>query len=111
MTRNKCLVCAVFFLITTLAVPTSASADPVQVTGGALDMGNFRGTLDITGERGFALSANVDAASGIYMPWEMCNLPSCRPGVEVSLLARWAGSALRSPSMSFEGETYDDVGG
>ena len=102
---------AICCLFAALAFPARAAADAIQVTGGALAMGNSRGTLDITGERGFALSANVDAFSGIYMPWERCNLPSCHPGDEISLRAAWLGSALRSPSMSFEGRTYTDVGG
>jgi hypothetical protein len=101
---------AICFLFAALAFPGRATADVIRVTGGALDMGNFSGTLDITGERGFALSSRVDAVSGLYWPWMQCNVPSCTPGTEVSLLARWAGSALGG-SMSFEGRTFDDVGG
>ena len=101
---------AICCLFAALAFPARAAADPIQVTGGALDMGNFMGTLDITGERGFALYSRVDAISGLYWPWMQCNVPSCRPGTEVSLLARWSGSAISGP-MSFEGETYDRVGG
>lgn len=101
---------AICCLFAALAFPSRAAADPIQVTGGALDMGNFSGTLDITGERGFALHSRVDAISGVYWPWLQCNVPSCDPGTEVSLLARWAGSALTGP-MSFEGRTYDRIGG
>ena len=97
-------------LFVVLAVPSSARADSIRVTGGSLEMMISEGHVDLVGERGFSLSSNVIAFNGFYAPRMECGANICLPGSEVSLRATWGGSDL-SGRLGFEGHVYDDLGG
>ena len=57
-----------------------ATADPVRITDGALDMVSTVGSLLLQGEE-FILTGGVSATDGVFQPWQRCNLiPSCTPG-------------------------------
>jgi hypothetical protein len=96
--------------MTTLALPTPASADAVQVTGGTAVIVNAIGDIDLVGERGFSLSAMVDEIGGISFPSFQCDFPTCVPGKELSLFATWTGNDLPA-TVTFEGQTFTRVGG
>jgi hypothetical protein len=105
MTRRTVLVSAIFSLFGILLVPRAALADPVTVTGGYLLVTGASGTLELTGERGFSLSARVSTLSGSFAP-RNCIFPECTPGTTVSLHGVWTGGDVRSGVLTFEGETY-----
>ena len=106
MSRAKTLRWVVFSLFGLLLVPAAVTADPITVTGGSLFIENL-GSLELTGERGFSLSASVSRFSGSYAP-DDCNSSRtfCAPGNAVSLNAVWLGGDVRSGVLTFEGETY-----
>ena len=57
-----------------------ATADPVRITDGALDMGSIAGSLLLQGD-GFLLSGGVTVNDGVFQPWLQCRLtPACVPG-------------------------------
>jgi hypothetical protein len=88
-----------------------ATADPVRITNGALDMGSIAGSLLLHGE-GFLLHGGVTVNDGVFQPWLQCRLtPACVPGASLNLNARWSGSALRSTTVTVDGEEFTDVGG
>lgn len=88
-----------------------ATANPVRITGGALDMASTTGSLLLQGEE-FMLTGGVSATDGLFQPWLQCNLtPSCRPGATLDLSARWSGSSIRSATVTLHGETFNNVGG
>jgi hypothetical protein len=88
-----------------------ATADPVRITGGSLDMVSTVGSLLLQGEE-FILTGGVSATDGIFQPWQRCNLmPSCTPGAVLDLGARWTGSSIRSATVTLAGETFTNVGG
>ena len=97
-------------LITVLALPRAAAADPISVTGGSLQMGAVEGDVSLIGERGFFLNSHVIAFNGFYAPRMECGANICLPGSEVSLRAAWSGSDL-SGELGFEGQVYSDLGG
>jgi hypothetical protein len=88
-----------------------ATADPVLITGGYLDMTSTTGSLLLQGEE-FMLTGGVSATDGVFQPWLQCNLiPSCIPGAMLDLDARWTGSSIRSATVTLHGETFTNVGG
>ena len=109
MSIRKVSVWATTCLITALVFPATASADPVIVTGGALVMTGPTGTVQLTGTEGFSLASGVSAVSGFYLPDDCRVFPECVPGSTVSLSAGWSGNDLPG-TLSFRGETYDDLG-
>lgn len=92
-------------LIAALAFPAKLAADPVTVTGGHLLVTGSSGSLELTGERGFSLSATVSTFSGVFAP-DACDTPDCEPGTTVSLHAHWVGLDVRGGILTFDGETY-----
>jgi hypothetical protein len=89
-----------------------ATADPILITGGYLDMVSTTGSLLIQGDDNFTLSAAVSATDGVFQPWLQCRLtPSCVPGAMLDLGARWVGNSLRNATATLHGETFTDVGG
>ena len=109
MSIRRVSVWATICLIAALAFPANAGADPVTVTGGALVMTGSTGTVELLGTEGFALSSGVHASGGIYLPAD-CAFPTCVPGSTVDIRGHWVGNDLTG-SLSFRGETYDDLGG
>lgn len=108
MKRNAALW-SIGCLLMALALPLSAAADPIAVTGGSLQVGVSEGQLSLVGERGFFLTSHVINFNGIYAPRTECGANICLPGDEVSLHAAWSGSDL-SGQLGFEGQVYDDLG-
>ena len=80
-----------------------ATADPIRITGGYLDMGSTAGSLLLQGD-GFLLTGGVTVNDGVFRPWLQCRLtPSCVPGAALDLDARWSGSGLRSTTATVDG--------
>lgn len=105
MIQRSILGSVVFSLFGLLLVPAAVTADPITVTGGSLFIENL-GSVELTGERGFSLSASVSRTSG-NVDFASCGHPGfCAAGSTVSLDAVWLGGDVRSGVLSFEGETY-----
>ena len=105
MVRRTVLQWVIGFLFPILVNPWAAAADPILVTAGELLVGERIGSLELTGERGFSLSARVDTALGVFNPRLQCG-DGCAPDTEVSLRAFWSGFDVRDGILTFEGETY-----
>jgi hypothetical protein len=90
-----------------------AAADPIQITGGNLQMTPTFGTLALLGDRGFTLSGFVSTSSGgPFQPWERCHVsPVCRPGTVIDMGGYWVGLGLRGATATLDGRTFLDVGG
>jgi len=106
MTGRTVLVSAIFSLFTILPCPRAASADPILVTGGELFVLGQIGSLELTGEQGFSLTAAVSTSSGVFIPGECTSVPVCTEGTSVSLRAFWSGSDVRNGTLTFGGQTY-----
>lgn len=105
MSIRKATLWGTTCLITALAFPAKLTADPVTVTGGYLLVTGSSGSLELTGERGFSLSAEVSTFSGVFAP-NLCDTPDCAPGTTLGLHATWVGLDVRRGVLTFEGETY-----
>ena len=106
MSIRKVSVWATTCLITALVFPARASGDPVTVTGGYLEVIGNIGSMELTGERGFSLSARVDTFTA-NVAFDDCDNPTfCAAGNTVSLNATWTGGDVRDGVLTFEGETY-----
>ena len=87
-----------------------AFADPIQITGGFLDMSPTFGPLVLSGDRGFTFTGGVEVSGGVFKPWSQCDAtPGCTPGGTVDLLALWVGFDLPGTA-TLDGITYTNVG-
>jgi hypothetical protein len=109
MRRPNATVLTSCCLFAALALPRSAAADQITITGGFMQMQMPQGQLSLVGERGFSLEARPLPVNGFWKPWEICS-GECGPGMTVSLAGGWSTSAV-SGQLTFEGRTYDDLGG
>jgi hypothetical protein len=102
--KRIAVVVSGLFLVTLF--PFTVHADQgIRVTAGALTFSGSAGHLDISGQSGFRMQADVDWASGIFIPKDQCGVPECVPGTQVDLTARWIGLDLRG-SVSLRGKDY-----
>jgi hypothetical protein len=107
MTRH--LVAPTLLLTVALSGGT-ASADPIRVTAGTLEMTGPTGVVSLTGTRGFTLSPRVSLFDGVFAPWDSCGSSRrvCRArasALRVSSLA-WACRA----TATLDGQTFSHVG-
>jgi hypothetical protein len=86
-------------------------ADPIQITGGSLQMNPTSGPLILIGDRGFTFQSGFDVVGNIFLPWEECNVSplQCTPGKTLDLTARGSGNDLTGTA-TLDGVTYTDVG-
>lgn len=100
MARVPFLGCGVA-IVGILASAAAAGADPVQVTAGTVIVRSplVSGTVAITGEDGFSLTAGTEGSTG--MPGGWC-LP-CLPGETISLSSAFSGL---SGTATYAGEVY-----
>lgn len=109
MRRPNATVLTSCCLFAALALPHSAAADQITITGGFMQMQMPQGQLSLVGERGFSLEARPLPVNGYWEPWAICS-GECGPGMTVSLAAGWSASAV-SGQLTFEGRTFNDLGG
>lgn len=76
-----------------------------RVTSGALMFASHVGVIDIAGQHGFRMRANVDDVGGIFAPANQCGDLDCVPGTMVNLEAKWSGLDLRG-TLLFKGQSY-----
>jgi hypothetical protein len=89
-----------------LGISSKATADPIAITAGSLDM-NGAGPLSLSGTRGFTFLGSVTAVGGILGVRTSC-LP-CPPGAPITLAAHWLGNDLAGTA-TLDGVTYPNVG-
>ena len=85
-----------------VTLPTSAQADPVLLTDGALVGDDIRVTLNATGQRGLSLTAFGDAFSGSYGP---SHCSPCLPGDLLTIASVFSDSDFPGIA-SIDGETF-----
>jgi hypothetical protein len=91
-------------LLLCLWMVSAAAAEPVQVTGGRLDINRPRGELNLVGDRGFTLDAVVSTTSGVWGPeLSWCASIGCEGGSTVPLSSLWSGMDIRSATASLDG--------
>jgi hypothetical protein len=93
---------AVLLHVLVVTLPSTARADPIRVTDGALVGDRFLVTLTATGERGLSISAFGDAFGGSYGP-SHCN--RCLPGDQLNIASSWSGSDFPG-FVSLDGQTF-----
>jgi hypothetical protein len=108
MRRVSSLVLAGLFACITSG---AAAADPINITGGSLDMNLSSGPLTLLGDRGFTFFSHVDTAGGFFRPTGQCNDDPlhCTPGVTLGLTAVFSGNDVTGPA-TLDGQTYNHVG-
>jgi hypothetical protein len=92
-----------------LGTARQASADPINITSGLLDMHLAAGPLQIAGDRGFTFGSHVDVSGGVFNPHSQCFV-GCMPGTNLNLFAFWTGNDVTGPA-TLDGVTYPNVGG
>jgi len=85
-------------------VPLQA-ASGTRVTSGALMFASHVGVVDVAGQSGFRMRANVDDVGGRFDASNQCVDLDCAPGTAVSLFAQWSGSDLNG-TVTFKGHSY-----
>jgi PEP-CTERM motif len=102
MSAFRILTAALLTMSTAQAV---ASADTVQITGGAAT-GDANGLhLVVSGESGLQIDAGLGRDEGIFAPAEQCFGPPCFPGRPFSVNAAWFAGI--TGTASFDGSTFD----
>jgi hypothetical protein len=95
---------AVFLLfLLRVTLPSSAQADPVLLTDGALVGDNVRVTLNATGQDGLSITAFGDKFSGNYGP-SLCS--PCLPGDLLKIASQFSDSDFPGVA-SIGGETFN----
>lgn len=100
-------------VITALLTGSVVHADTIAVTGGGLDISGpasglqHSGTLEISGDRAFTLTAFVSSADGVYGPIVCAD--GCRPGDPLSIRGVWLGTSLQDATVTLDGITYTNV--
>ena len=91
---------------------TTARADPIRITHGALVGNDFSARLTAGSADGrFTLDATGDRVGGIYEPPDRCNIePACVPRTMLSLDARWSDSDFPGVA-TVDGTSYRLSGG
>ena len=104
--RTPWLVVAGSALMLGLILPALASADPVQITSGAM-IWTGTNNADITASSASgALTINAQGEGDIFIPWENCNgAPECVAGATVPLTAEWTGNDLPGTA-TLQGTTF-----
>src|SRR4051794_40528083 len=80
-----------------LLAASPASADPIRITSGTLDIagaessGGRSSPLHLVGDRGFTLDGST--GDGVFEPGFTCEF-GCNPGDAISLDATWSGLDL-----------------
>jgi hypothetical protein len=98
------------FVAVVILSAAKSSADPIQITSGALDWRATGPAIEVTmaGE-GFTFAGRTNRVEGIFGPIEQCGLPDCGAGTTVDLHSYFSGSAL-SGTATLDGTTYTRVG-
>ena len=103
-TIRRVVAFAALFLL--IVVP-HASADPVLITGGFINVPKDEGGLAlITGTRGFAVGAGIDRLEGRVDPF-IC-LP-CAASAPLSVGANLSGSVFSPGFFTLDGVVYGDI--
>ena len=105
-------VCALVLAgLITCVTSGAAAADPINITGGSLDMNPPSGPLALFGDRGFTFLSHVDIAGGFFQPTGQCNDDPihCTPGATLGLAAVFSGNDVTGTA-TLDGITYDHVG-
>jgi len=100
-------VSRLLLIFTGLLVAEQASAGPVSVTSGYVDLGPSSGPLLLAGDRGFTFHSAVDQISNIVPD---CFSMACLPGTTLNLRIAASGNDLGGTA-TLEGVTYTNVGG
>lgn len=97
-------------LLTVALSGGTASADPIRITGGSLEMTGPTGVVALTGTRGFTLSARVSVFDGTFAPWESCRfVPTCVPGASIGLTGQFAGLGVPGTA-TLDGQAFSHLG-
>lgn len=110
MTRRALTTAVGTMSLLVITIVTPVVADPIRITAGTLDVSSTSGSLALSGERGFTLSAGVSTTDGVFAPWMQCAFVACAPGATLDLSATWVGASLRSATATLDGESFAGVG-
>jgi hypothetical protein len=100
-------------LAATLGWSGPASADPIAITSGSLEVFLFGpashvpSVLVLAGDRGFTM--NAIAGQGIFGPGRDCHPDGCQPGQTIDLSASWSGLDITGMA-TLDGITYEHFG-
>jgi PEP-CTERM motif-containing protein len=109
MTRRIVLSAVAVIAVSVLSVQAT-SAEPIQITSGALNMGQLAGTMNLAGDRGFTLTAGVDVIESNFQPWVKCTGSPCGPGTVIPLTAVFVGGGFFGGTVTLDGETFSNIG-
>jgi hypothetical protein len=89
----------------------TATADPINITGGSLDMNPSSGPLALSGNRGFTYLSHVDDIGGFFQLTDQCNGDPlhCTPGATLGLAAVFSGNDVTGTA-TLDGGTFESVG-
>ena len=107
--KPVCLIILAGYI--TCVTSGAAAADPINITGGSLDMNPSSGPLALFGNRGFTFLSHVDNVGGFFQPTDQCNgdPAHCTPGATLGLAASFSGDDLTGTA-TLDGRTFDRVG-
>jgi hypothetical protein len=90
---------------------SAALADPIRITSGSLQFTGSANAMPLTlAGDGFTLTANASLHEGLLGPYFQCTVPECVAGSTIDLHSIWVGSGLSNATVTFEGQTYNNVG-
>lgn len=101
----------VYLFLAGLSAAPLAQADPIYITAGQIVVQpglNGSGTMSLSGTGGFSLTGFL-SGQGSVGPKALCY--PCEPGTGILMSSSWIGLDLLGVVATFEGNTYDKVGG
>ena len=96
---------ATLSLVVGLFALTAHAVQGTRVTSGGLSFASGVGHIDMSGQSGLHMTADVDSAGGVFLPENQCSDLDCTPGTQVNLNAHWTGSDVRGTA-SLRGQDY-----
>jgi hypothetical protein len=91
-----------------LLLGTSATADPIFVTGSLAMSQDGNGPITLSSSV-FSFDSHVSGHDGIFRPWQLTPDRS-QPGMLIDTSAYFVGTAVQGVA-SYDGRTFGDVGG
>lgn len=99
---------AVFAVLVTLSLSTSAWADPIRIVGGTFELQNSQiASLSMTGDsRGFTWQSNLSIMESAFVP----GLSPYRGGDSVDVTGFFLGMGILDSTVTLDGETFTGIG-
>jgi hypothetical protein len=109
MSLGRTFACAATLLAVSAA---SVTAEPIRITSGSYVLPSSSSSIAVTlNGADFGFNATIGLSDAFISPRDQCSVPECTAGTPLSLLTTAEGLSFRNATATYQGTTYDHVGG